>query len=158
MIDEIDAQILTILQENGRCSNADIARQIGMAPSAIYERIRKLEAAEVIRGYTTQLHAPSLDLGLLAFILVRTSDRLGTGDTGAQLAQIPNVLEVHDIAGEDCYLVKVRTAGTEALGRLLRDQFGPIPTIISTRTTIVLSTIKEQTQLPIAGPGEERNG
>ena len=57
--------------------------------------------------------------------------------------------KVHHIAGEDCYLVKVRVADPEALGRLLRETFGAIEQVRSTRTTIVLSTIKETSRLPI---------
>ena len=154
MNDEIDTKILTILQENSRTSNAEIARQIGMAPSAVFERIRKLEAQGVIRGYEARLQPQALGLSLLAFVFVRTDDR-GSMETGKKLALIPGVQEVHDIAGEDCYLVKVRAANTEALGRLLRDQFGTIPSLRSTRTTIVLSTAKETAQLPLDSGAEE---
>ena len=153
MNDEIDTQILMILQENSRTSNAEIARQVGMAPSAVFERIRKLEAQGVIRGYEARINPQARGLGLLAFVFVRTDDR-GSMETGKKLALIPGVQEVHDIAGEDCYLVKVRAANTEALGRLLRDHFGTIPSLRSTRTTIVLSTAKETAQLPL-GSAEE---
>lgn len=149
MIDEIDRQILTIIQDNARVTNADIARQVEMAPSAVLERIRKLESSGVIEGYETRINAASLDLGLLAFIFVRTDERGGAPDTARRLAQIPVVQEVHHVAGEDCFLVKVRTANTEALGRLLKEDFSQIEWIRSTRTTIVLSTVKETAQLPI---------
>lgn len=154
MNDEIDTKILAILQENSRTSNAEIARQVGMAPSAVFERIRKLETQGVIRGYEARLHPQALGLGLLAFVFVRTDDR-GSMVTGQKLALIPGVQEVHDIAGEDCYLVKVRAENTEALGRLLRDHFGTIPSLRSTRTTIVLSTAKETAQLPLSSGTEE---
>src|SRR5438874_13574883 len=108
MIDEIDWQILSILQENARTSNAEIARQVGMVPSAIFERIRKLEEREIITEYTLRLSPRALGLGLLAFIFVRADERVGSNETAAVLAQIPEVQEVHHIAGEDCYLVKVR--------------------------------------------------
>lgn len=150
MIDDIDTKILTILQHDARTSNADIARQLGMAPSAIFERIRKLEARGVIAGYTAQLNPRALDLGLLAFVFVRAGERLGQSEsTSAQLAAIPEVQEVHHVAGEDCYLVKVRVADTEALSHLLREGFGAIEAIHSTRTTIVLSTVKESAALPL---------
>ncbi|MCZ7572668.1 MAG: Lrp/AsnC family transcriptional regulator [Ardenticatenaceae bacterium] len=149
MIDDIDVQIMTILQENARTSNAEVARRVGMAPSAIFERIRKLEARGIIRGYEARLSPQALGLGLLAFVFVRAEERVGSLDTGAVLAKIPEVQEVHHIAGEDCYLVKVRAANTEDLGRLLREQFGAIEAVRSTRTTIVLSTIRESAQLPI---------
>jgi Lrp/AsnC family leucine-responsive transcriptional regulator len=68
---------------------------------------------------------------------------------GALLAQIPEVQEVHHVAGEDCYLVKVRVADTEALGALLREKVGAVKNVRSTRTTIVLGTLKETHRLPI---------
>jgi Lrp/AsnC family transcriptional regulator, leucine-responsive regulatory protein len=147
MNDEIDEKILTILQQDARASNAEIARQLGMAPSAIFERIRKLEARGVIEGYETRLNPRALEAGLLAFVFVRDEAAYGTLATGAALAAIPEVQEVHNVAGEDCYLVKVRVADTDALARLLREGFGSIPSIRSTRTTIVLDTLKETAQV-----------
>jgi Lrp/AsnC family leucine-responsive transcriptional regulator len=149
MIDDINLKILNILQLEARTSNAEIARQLGMAPSAILERIRKLETAGIIQGYEARINPRALGLGLVAFIMVRTNDRWIEEVTGEQLAAIPEVQEVHHVAGEDCYLVKVRTADTESLGQLLRQQFGKIDAIRSTRTTIVLQIVKETSQLPI---------
>ena len=147
MNDEIDEKILTILQQDARASNAEIARQLGMAPSAIFERIRKLEARGVIEGYETRLNPRALAAGLLAFVFVRDEASYGALETGAALAAIPEVQEVHNVAGEDCYLVKVRVADAESLSRLLRERFGAIPSIRSTRTTIVLDTLKETARI-----------
>jgi len=154
-IDGIDYKILDILQDNARLANAEIARRVGMAPSAVFERIRKLEERGVIAGYRPRLHAKALGLGLVAFVFVRADKKLGEKTAGEALAALPEVLEVHHIAGEDCYLAKVRTADTEALGRLLREKFGAIASLRSTRTTIVLETLKEDLRLPIPAPAEE---
>ncbi len=147
MIDDIDDRILNILQHDARTSNAEIARQLEMAPSGILERIRKLEARGFIQGYTARLNPELLDLDLLAFIYVRADEAINSVNTGEALAQLPEVQEVHHMAGGDCYLVKVRVANTKALGHLLRERFGTIGTIRSTRTTIVLSTLKESGEL-----------
>ena len=152
MINEIDAQILNIIQNDGRVSNAEIARQVGMAPSGVLERIRKLEARGVIRGYETRLDPKALGLGVLAFIFVRVSEADAAErmvKTEERLMQIPEAQEVHHIAGEDCYLVKVRAASTEDLGRLLKERIGTIESVRATRTTIVLGTLKESAQLPL---------
>jgi Lrp/AsnC family transcriptional regulator, leucine-responsive regulatory protein len=157
MIDVAGYRILTILQEHAREANAEIARRVGLAASAVYERIRKLEERDIIQGYEVRLNPKAVGLGLAAFIYVRADERIGSLVTGYALAKIPHVQEVHNIAGEDCYLVKVRVKDTEHLAHLLRDHFGAIPTVRSTRTTIVLDTLKETARLalPSAEPESE---
>jgi Lrp/AsnC family leucine-responsive transcriptional regulator len=153
-ISDIDRTILDILQENARESQADIARAVGLAPSAVLERIRKLEARGVIRGYLAQIDPRALDQGMLAFVSVRSDHGPDDDSVARALAECPSVLEVHHVAGEDCYLVKVRTRDAEHLGSLLRTQFGRISGVTSTRTTVVLETIKETPRLHIARPQE----
>jgi Lrp/AsnC family leucine-responsive transcriptional regulator len=155
MINEIDIEILRILQRNARTSNAEIARQVGLAPSAVFERLRKLEERGVLRGYRAEIDPRVAGLAQLAFIFVRSNEKAGGVQTADQIAEIPEVLEVHHVAGEDCFLVKARARDAEALGRLLREKLGSIPTITSTRTTIVLETVKETAALPLAEPAEE---
>ena len=149
MIDSIDVKILSLLQKNARISNAEIARQLNMAPSGILERIRKLKERGIIEGYVTCLNPKVLNMDLLAYVFIKTNEKREKWDVAEMVAEIPEVLEIHDIAGEDCYLVKLRTKSTEALYELLRTKFGSIPSIASTRTTIVLRTIKETTMLPL---------
>ncbi len=149
-MDGIDQEILSMLQDDARTPNAEIARQVGMAPSAVFERIRKLEERGVIQGYTARINPGALGLGLLAFVFVRAEEGVGAPETEQLLAAIPEVQEVHHVAGEDCFLVKVRLPDTAALGRLLRDAIGAIKTVRSTRSTIVLETVKETNQLPLA--------
>ncbi|HJQ20580.1 MAG TPA: Lrp/AsnC family transcriptional regulator [Gemmatimonadaceae bacterium] len=149
MIDEMDRRILSLLQQDARLPNAEIARRVGMAPSATLERLRKLEERGVIMGYEVRVDARKLGLGLTAFIFVRAQDNKGELDTGDRLRQHANVLEVHHIAGDDCYLVKVRAQDTEDLGRLLRQEFSVMPGVRSTKTTIVLGTLKESSRIPI---------
>jgi len=152
MINVIDRQILTIIQQDARVSNAEIARQVGLAPSAVLERIRKLEERNVIRGYATEIDPRAVDFGLTAFVSVRTDD-YGCG-LDKTLSAIPEVLEVHDVAGEDCYLLKVRTRNTDELGNLLREKIKPLANVVTTKTTVVLHTFKETTELPL-GTGQD---
>jgi Lrp/AsnC family leucine-responsive transcriptional regulator len=147
MIDAIDKAILNILQQDGRVSNADIARQINLAPSAVLERIRKLEERKVIRGYSADIDPKVLEFGLTAIIAVRTSE-CGEG-VGEELSAIPEVQEVHEVAGDDCFYIKVVTRDTESLGRLLREKVKSVTNVVNTRTTVVLKTFKQGTQVPI---------
>ena len=141
-IDDVDRHILSLLQDNARISNAEISRRVGKAPSAVLERIRKLENKGIILGYETRVNPKALGLGLTAFSFVHAEDAVGSTSSGQALAELPEVLEVHHTAGQDAYLIKVRVADTEELGRLLR-KIGNIDSVRDTRSTIVLSSVKE---------------
>ncbi len=153
MIDEKDERILQILQRNGRVTNVELARAAELTPSATLERVRKLEERGLIRGYTAVLDPLRLGLGLAAFIFVRVDDRddvLGRAESTAEsLAALPSVQELHHLAGEDCFLVKVRARDTDDLYRILRDDFGKFKAIRGTRTSIVLKTVKESSNLTV---------
>jgi Lrp/AsnC family leucine-responsive transcriptional regulator len=146
-LDSTDLRILQLMQDNARIPNVDMAKQLDMAPSAVLERVKKLEQKKVIRHYTTNIDPNAVEQKLLAFIFVKTNDGIGCNVTGPALARIPEVQEVHNIAGEDCYLVKVRVADSASLIALMRNEFARIPTIQSTKTTIVLETVKEEQKL-----------
>ena len=148
-LDKIDFNILRLMQVNARITNVDLARELNMAPSAVLERVKKLEQKKVILQYTARINPSPLQQKLLAFIFMKAADGLGSSATGKELAKIPEVQEVHHIAGEDCYLVKVRTADSASLMELMRNSFSKLPNILSTRTTIVLETVKEEQQLII---------
>lgn len=157
-LDDIDQEIVRTLQENARTSNADIARRLEMAPSAILGRIRRLERDGIIQGYAARIDPGAVDVGLLAFVSVGV-DEFGEMRSGDLLAAMPEVLEVHHVAGDDCWLVKVRTKDTASLGRLLNTRIGTIPNVTSTRTTIVMETVKESAKLPLPpGSGESEDG
>jgi Lrp/AsnC family leucine-responsive transcriptional regulator len=149
MLDDTDRQIVAFLQRDARMANAEIARRLGMAPSAIFDRIRKLEERHIIDGYEARVNAKAVGLGLTAFIFVRGEDTAGDAKIGTLLGKIPEAQEVHHVAGEDCFLMKVRVADTDALGTLLRERIGIIKNVRSTRTTIALGTLKESYRLPI---------
>lgn len=154
MIDDKDREILKILQQNARTSNAEISRQLGMAPSAILERIRRLEASGVIQGYEARIDPVALGYHLTAFVFVGSNDVTGELETAERLAEIPEVQEVHHIAGEDCFLLKVRAPDARSLGRMLRERMAAIGPL-RTRTTIVLETVRESGQLPLDAIQEE---
>lgn len=148
MMDDIDLRILELLRDDARIANAAIARDVGLAASAVFQRIRKLEDQGVIRGYHAELDPAALDQGLLAFVTVQTGEGARAKETAAMLAGIPEVLEVHRVVGEDCFFLKARVKDTSGLGALLDEKIQTLAPVASTRTTIVLSTAKEE----IVGP------
>ena len=147
--DKIDLEILSLMQENSRISNADIARLLKMAPSAVFERVKKLEQKNIILQYTTRLNPAALNQNLIAFVYIQTNKGIGNNNTALELAKMAEVQEVHQIASEDSFLVKIRTTDSASLLELMRNSMSKIPDIIITKTTIVLETTKEQQQLVI---------
>ncbi|OGU55670.1 MAG: AsnC family transcriptional regulator [Ignavibacteria bacterium RBG_13_36_8] len=150
MYDEKDLKILNLLQNDARITNAEIARQVEMAPSAVLERIRKLEEKGIISGYEAKIDNNKLNLGLTAFLSIKTADRAGEITTALEISKIPEVQEVHHVAGDDCYLIKVKAKDNQALAKLMREKLGQISSITSTKTTIVLETVKESSKIPLA--------
>jgi Lrp/AsnC family leucine-responsive transcriptional regulator len=156
ILDDTDLQILDLLQANARETQVEISRAVGLAPSAVLERIRKLEARGILRGYAAQIDPKALGLGLLAFVAVRSEEAGSENRIAQALAELPEVLEAHHVAGDDCYLIKVRVRDAEHLGQLLRTRISRVPGVRSTRTTIVLETVKETPRLPITRREEAR--
>jgi Lrp/AsnC family leucine-responsive transcriptional regulator len=146
-LDNTDLQILERMQDNARISNAELARELNMAPSAVLERVKKLEQKNIITGYCARINPLAIQQKMLAFIFIRSSEGFTcSSQTAKSLAQIPEIQEVHHIAGEDCFLVKVRTTDSASLMDLMRNSLQKIPNIASTKTTIVLETVKEEQQ------------
>jgi Lrp/AsnC family leucine-responsive transcriptional regulator len=149
MIDDTSLKILKILQEKARIPNIEVARRVGLAPSAVLERIRKLEKQGIIDGYEVRLNPQRFRRSLIAFITVKTDRSRDSERVGKHLAAIPEVQEVHFVSGTDGYLVKMRVADSEELGRLIQTKIAAIKAVRSTRTAIVIATVKETARIPI---------
>ena len=149
MIDEIGLKILNILQDKARIPNVEVARKIGMAPSAVLERIRKLEKQGIIDGYEVRLNPKRFNRSLVAFIYIQTDIQADHITVGPALSEISEVQEVHFVAGEDCYLIKARIADTNELEHLLEEKILGITSVCSVKTNIVLSTQKETSRIPL---------
>lgn len=147
-MDAISLEILKILQEKARIPNIEVSRQVGLAPSAVLERIRKLEKQGIIDGYEVRLNPSHFHRAQLAFVHVQTTTA-ACSEVGRQLSLIAEAQEVHFVSGNDCYLVKVRTADTASLSLLLQERIAAIDGVIATKTETVLSTIKETSRIPL---------
>lgn len=148
-MDDISIKILKILQEKARVPNIEVARQVGMAPSGVLERVRKLEKQGIIDGYEVRLNPERFNRSLVAFVFITPQPDSDESDLGEALAAIPDVQEVHYVAGEDCFMVKVRVAETVQLERVRREKIIALPQVRSTRTVIALHTYKETARIPL---------
>jgi len=149
MIDKKSMKILKILQEKARIPNAEVSRQVGLAPSAVLERIRKMENQGIIDGYEVRLNPERFNRKQVAFVEVLAQPDAHVPDLGKKLAALSDVLEVHYVAGNDGFLLKVRTADTSTLGDLLHQKISSISEVLTTKTITVLSTIKETSRITI---------
>jgi Lrp/AsnC family leucine-responsive transcriptional regulator len=154
--DVLDRQILRLLRQDGRMSVASIAKEVGLSGPSVHERIKKLEQRGIIAGYTAVLEPRLLNRPHVAFVMVTLSEgnEFAIDDPiVARICEEPDVLEFHRIAGEDCYLVKVRSATNKELEELLR-RIRKIRGVARTRTTIVLSTELERPSIEVPSDQE----
>jgi Lrp/AsnC family transcriptional regulator, leucine-responsive regulatory protein len=154
-LDRIDRQILALLRRNGRMAHAAIATRVGLSGPAVHERVRKLEHSGVVAGYTAVLDTEALDRSHVAFCLVTLTEGeefARDEPIVARICEEPDVLEFHRVAGEDCYLIKMRTSTNKELEQLLR-RIRSIRGVARSRTTIVLSTELEKPTIDV--PMEE---
>lgn len=150
-LDRVDREILRHLREDGRTSLAAVAKAVNLSGPAVHERVRKLEQRGVIAGYTAVLSPDALDRSHVAFVQITLSEgsEFAADDPiVARICEEPDVLEFHRIAGDDCYLVKVRTATNKDLEKLLR-RMRTIKGVARTRTTVVLSTELERPSIEV---------
>jgi len=140
-LDPVDLRILALLLEDGRASATVIADKVGLSRPAVADRIEKLERHGVIRGYTVVADPKSVGKGVTAFVAARKAEGLDAKARKAfvQLMASEQILEAHSVAGEDCYLLKVRTDDINSLSSVLNHLTTP-PLSFTTRTTIVLET------------------
>jgi Lrp/AsnC family leucine-responsive transcriptional regulator len=138
-LDSTDWRILSVLQRDGRASYAELARAVAMSPSAVAERVRRLEETGVITGYRAVVSAERIGLSILALVRLRYP----TGNYGPfhrMLDDVPEILEAHHVTGEDCFVLKVAASSM----RHLEQVAGRIATLGGVTTTVVYSS-------PLAG-------
>lgn len=150
-LDPIDLQILGELQADGRLTNVELARRVGLSPTPCLERVRRLERDGVIRGYRAELDPAPLDAGLIVFVEVaidRTSHE--AFDRFALAAKaLAEVAECHMVAGGFDYLLKVRVSDMQAYRDFLGRALAEVPHIRETRTYVVMEEVKSDGRIPI---------
>ena len=134
-----DARILGVLQRDGRRAYADLGADVGMSGPSAHERVKKLEARGVIRGYAALVDPRAVGYDVLAFSWVTQAPGTMANDLTAAFAAIPEIEECHHISGEADYLIKVRARDTRDLERVLR-QVQSTPDVFQTETDVVFSS------------------
>ena len=145
VLDEVDRAILRILVHDGRTPAAQIAEEIGLSRPSVSERIEKLERGGIIRGITAVVDPAALGRSITAFISARHSGPMPPKVERAfrSLVSRDEILEVHAVAGDDCYLMKVRTDSIRSLNAIV-NTLAAAPISMTTRTTIVMDTYCEK--------------
>jgi Lrp/AsnC family transcriptional regulator, leucine-responsive regulatory protein len=156
-MDAIDIRALRALQTDGRETWAALGETLGMTGPAAADRVHRLEERGVIRGYTAVVDPQAVGVGLAAFIAVSLERPKDRASFLALVANLPEIQECHHVAGEDDYLLKIRCRDTSDLERLLTHELKGLTGVARTRTTVVLSTVKETLVVALpAGAGAPR--
>lgn len=148
MIDQIDLKILSILQNNGRTRLADIADEVELSAPAVMERVKKLEASGVIKGYQALVDGKKVGKDITAFIGVSIGNQRDIDQFAIQILSYRDVLECHHVTGDESFILKVKSGNTGSLEKLL-GQIRSVEGVTRTVTKIVLSTAKESQALEL---------
>jgi Lrp/AsnC family leucine-responsive transcriptional regulator len=142
LLDQIDLKILYILQNNGRARLADIADEVGLSAPAVMERVKKLETTGVIKGYQALVDGKRVGKDITAFIGVSIGNQRDIDQFARQMLRYGDVLECHHVTGDESFLLKVKSANTGSLEKLL-GEIRSVAGVTRTVTKVVLSTAKE---------------
>ena len=152
-LDAIDRQLLQLLQADDRVSLGELGKAVGLAPSSVNERIKRLTEQGAITGFHARVAPEAVGLDLLAYMFVGWADPETEAPFLKRITREPAVLECHHVTGAWNYLMKVRLRNTGQLERFLADVIKTVPGVQRTETLIVLSSAKETTVVPVDPPG-----
>ena len=144
-----DLKIIRRLMSNARATWAELGALIGLSAPAAAERVRKLEESGVIKGYAALIDPDSIGCGLAALISLTIENREYRPAIIKKIGELAEILECHHVAGDVDYILKVRCFGTRDLERLISNEIKSFPGV-RTKTTVILSTIKETPVLPLS--------
>ena len=151
IIDRIDKNILFELQKDGRLSNVELSKRVGLSPTPCLERVKRLEKEQYITGYQANLNSAKLDLALLIFVeitLTKTSPDV-FDDFAAAVHELDVIQECHLVSGDFDFLLKTRVIDMLAYRQLLGDTLLRLPAVSESRTYVVMDEIKSSNMLPI---------
>ncbi|CUS49052.1 MAG: Lrp/AsnC family transcriptional regulator, leucine-responsive regulatory protein [Idiomarinaceae bacterium HL-53] len=150
-IDRTDRKILRILQDQGRITNTALAKSVGLSPTPCLERVRKLETAGVIEGYSARINPDKLGSPLLVFVEITLSRT--SSDSFAEFSdaarKTDEILECHLVSGDFDFLLKARVADMAAYRKLLGETILNMPGVNESRTYVVMEAVKQGNRVVI---------
>jgi Lrp/AsnC family leucine-responsive transcriptional regulator len=150
-LDRVDREILNLLQQDGRMTITTLAKRVHLTPTPCYERLRRLESREYIRGYSAILSPEQIGLPFLAFVEVRmveTTEKNNALFVDA-VRRLPQVYECYRMVGEFDFLIKLRLKDLISYEKLLSAELVRLPGVATIKTSIVLHEIKSTHQLSL---------
>lgn len=150
-IDRIDRRILTALQANGKISNVELARQVGLSASPCLERVKRLEQQGYITGYTALVDPSKLGAGMLVFIEITLSKTSADifAEFSAAVQKQDDIQECHLVSGNFDFLLKARVADMSSYRKLLGDTLLQLPGVNESRTYVVMEEVKHSNRIKI---------
>jgi len=154
-LDRTDLRLLALLQREGRATNADIAAQVNLSPSACLRRIQRLEAAGVIAGYAARVEPKAVGLGLQAFVRVQLEKhgQASIDRFGDSVQDWDEVVACYALTGDMDYLLHVVVQDLEHFSRFLLDRLLNATGVADVNSSFVLRTVKAPSGLPLPGLG-----
>ncbi|MGI4992348.1 Lrp/AsnC family transcriptional regulator [Halobacteriovorax sp. GFR7] len=143
-MDEFDERLLQILEFEGRISNVELAKRIGLSPSATLRRVQELERLDVISGYKAVIDRSKLGMSFKAYILIGLNKHTKKAQDSFEKAILnaSEITEIHNITGATEYLIKVETGGIPEYKALHTEVLGSLPQVNSIQTLVILDSIK----------------
>lgn len=150
-LDKIDFNILRILQERGRITNAQLASEVGLSPAPTLERVRKLESSNLIQSYHALVNAEKLGLGIIVFIEVRLNyhSHFKIEQFIETIRDLTEIVEAYHITGDGDFLLKMFTSSISDYQQFIVDKLSKIDGVGHIQSKVVMSTIKKEMSLPM---------
>ncbi|AAV83313.1 Lrp/AsnC family transcriptional regulator [Idiomarina loihiensis] len=145
-MDKFDEKILQELKSDGRISNIKLSERIGLSPSATFRRVQELERKRVIKGYRVILDPEQLQIGFVAFVTIGLSDHRRSSQLAFEqhVADVPEVVECHNVTGTHEYLLRVEATDLKHFQRIHSNVLGECPHVNAITTMVVMESSKDQ--------------
>ena len=150
-LDQIDHSLLEILQSNGKITNAQLSKEIGLSPAPTLERVKKLEVSGIIKSYHAQIDREKVGLGVMTFVQVSLAGhRKAVSEAFVEkISKVPEIIECHHVTGSCDFLLKVIAKDINSYQKLIMETINEIEEVASTQTMVILSTFKDTQVLPV---------